>query len=242
MEKDMFKKSGGVLARAVLATLMALLVHISVIFCGNFLLTNAEGYDVYVLNEETNKQELYYTHYFADSAEDTKLAELDEAKTPYLKQEIRSQLNSVEKGVLAVISQLFCLGIIISFIYVYMWKIGNSDLNLVKFNRIKFDKFNGLKIGCLADIPFVLVYLMLVMGTVGILPGKVIIFYRAVYGFVFPLTSQIIGSSFLADELSVLKLLLLSLMVFIIPLICHFSYLIGYKDISIKNKIVYKEG
>ncbi len=242
MERNMLKKSGGVLARAVLASIMALLVHISIIFCGNFLLTNAEGYDVYVLNEETNKQELYYTHYFADSAEDTKIAELEANEIPYLKQEIRSQLNKVEKGILAIISQIFCLGIIISFIYVYIWKIGNNDLNLVKFDRIKFDKLKGLKIGLLATIPFAIVYLMLVLGAIGMLPGKVIIFYRAVYGFVFPLTSKIIGSSFLAEELSVLKLLLLALMVFIIPLICHFSYLIGYKDISIKNKIVYKEG
>lgn len=242
MEKTMLKKSGAVFARAIFATFMALLVHISVIFCGNFLLTNAEGYDVYVLNTETNKQELYYTHYYSDSAEDTKLAELEANETPFLKQEIRSQLNKVEKGVIAVISQVFCLGIIASFIYVYVWKIGNNDLNLVKFNRIEFDKFKGLKIGLLASVPFAATYLILLLGAIGILPGKVILIYRVIYGFVFPLTSQIIGSSFLANELSALKLILLALMMAIIPLICHISYLIGYKDISIKNKIVYKEG
>lgn len=242
MDKLLLKKSGGVLARAIFATFMALIVHISFIFIGEAALTHAVGYSVYILNEETNQQELLYTHYYADSEEDTRLAELDANETPYLKYKETTELSTLEKGIIATVSQLFCIGIIISFIYIFVWHIGNKDLNAVKFERMQFDKYKGLKIGLIASIPFDFVYLLLLLGALNILPGSIIFVYRLAFGFVYPITSLIIGSPLLANELSVVQLLLLSLMMLIIPLICHFSYIIGYKDISIKNKLVYKEG
>lgn len=142
-----------------------------------------------------------------------------------------------------VVALLFQLVLYITLIYSALWKVGNQDLNAVKFKRKEEDKFRGLKIGLIAAIPSLLSYvLLLAEKLVGFWSGYTAL-YRLGHLALYPLVVWGFGSN-VANTVAGVGwggLLLAGVPVLVLPITAFISYRIGYADILLGEKLVYKK-
>lgn len=142
-----------------------------------------------------------------------------------------------------VVALLFQLMLFFTLIYANIWKIGNQDLNAVKFKRKEEDKLRGLKIGLIAAIPSALSYvLLLVEKAVGFWSGYTAL-YRLGHLSLYPLITWAFGTNVSNTVAGVGwgGIALAAVPVVIMPLVAAVSYRIGYADILLGEKIVYKK-
>lgn len=143
------------------------------------------------------------------------------------------------------------MGLISVLIYFFIisgptWKLGNGDLNKVKYKKMEEDKLRGLKIGLIASIPIFVMNLLLLLAKAELFPN----FYVAYKLLNSPLFNilGIIDGTFLGVENTaylsyvswgsiIAECILTSV---ITPLFCHINYTLGYKDIILSDKIIYK--
>lgn len=238
---DSVVKSGfKIMFRCAVAVIMCFIVFASMFFICNYIFTNNIGYDVYVYNEDKQEFVKEYTHYYADSAVDEKLEELEKKEAVYRKLDVRSELVGFGYYATVVITQVFSLIILFSVVYVDMWKIGDRERNLSDFGHIVPDEYKGYKIGLFASIPFILMYLSLLLCKAGVLPGSFYSVYRVCNSHVFMLLTAILGAEPTLDGASWLGVIASSLFLVIIPIMCQIGYYFGAKGILIKEKLIYK--
>lgn len=197
--------------------------------------TDVIGYTVYGQKEGDESATQLYTYYYADG-EDTKVGEYVENGykiTNTIK--IRSDLKGTGKIVYTVGTQAIVLIILFAFIYSQLWKKGNKDFQNVKIGRVSEDKLRGLKIGLIASLPQLISFLCLMI------PNFKTAFYKIANYHFFITNDVIIGDIKLAADLDFTKYLLLFLPLLVVPIATTISYIIGYKDISVSEKIIYKK-
>ncbi len=136
-------------------------------------------------------------------------------------------------------SQLVLVGIFAVSIYVPFWEFGYNDRNYVNIGKKEKDVFQGTKIGFLIAIPhFISAFLMILV--------KLNIFKWLSYPF------AILNSYFyyIIDLMiskpdpvltSWLSIVIFIIMPLFIPLVSSIGYLLGFKDISLKEKLLYKK-
>lgn len=125
------------------------------------------------------------------------------------------------------------------------WKLGNDDLNKVKFNRRKEDLFRGFKIGMLTCVPMFLMAIALLLAKAELLPNFYII-YKILNGHMLAFINLIDGTfaGVLAAYLTEVpwsRLVFVCLLNFITPIICGINYFLGYKDLMMMDKLIYKK-
>ena len=124
----------------------------------------------------------------------------------------------------------------VSFIYNQLWQLGSRESNLVKFKSIKKDKLKGLKIGLIASIPSYIFFVF------AIINGKVnVALFAFLNAYLYDLISIIRGSVVTFGALAFWQVLLLGVILLIFPATAWGSYLLGYNQFSISEKIVYKK-
>ncbi len=196
------------------------------------------GYTAFGTTSDSSEVTELYTYYYEDG-EDTKKAEYTEQGYTVTERSLRSQMSSGGTAAFLIISQIFCLLILFSFIYPNIWHIGTKDSNLVRFKHKKEDKLKGLKIGLVAAAPFYL-FLILIAAAKFLMPSFPMVLYKflnsAFYSFI-----DIICGTATAGSLAPWRLALLFVLPLIIPLISGVAYLLGYKNISVGEKFVYKK-
>ncbi len=197
------------------------------------------GYDAYGRLTEDAKPEYLYTYHF-DEGEDSKVKEYEDKGYEVLKYSIRSDVDKGADITLSIVSQIFCLVILISFIYNDVWQSGNKDFEATRIHGKKFSKLKGLYIGIIANIPaFLLLTVSIVLksGATAKLPIAIYTYLNC-YAFeiIFAATN---GVMYWAD-VQWWQALVYYAMLLIVPLVCLVSYIIGYKDISIAEKLIYK--
>ena len=238
---DSVVKSGSkIMLKCVAAVVMCFIVFASMFLLCSYIFTNDIGYDVYVYNEEKEEFVLEYTYYYSDGAVDERLEELDNNEAVYRKLQVRSELEGFGYYLTVVITQLFSLIILFSLLYIDMWKIGDKERNLSEFGHIQADNLKGLKIGLFASIPFFLFYVLLILCKLGILPDGYYSAYRILNSHVFVLLTELLGAQPTLETTGWINLIASSLLLFIIPLMCHIGFYLGYKGILIKEKLIYK--
>lgn len=223
--------------RYIICAFVALFIFISVsvIAVGSF--TEVIGYEVY--SAENN--ELLYTHYLADG-EDAKAAEYEEQGIEILRANIRSEVTGTPKIVYFLIAQLLSGAITVAFIYKRMWSLGDGDANLVNFGHRQKDMLRGIKIGLIAIVPNFITWLLLVIAKLGVIGAGVMPIYRFANYQHFALISLIFGdSTTTVGDVSWVQIFL-GLSVFVaLPLIAQIGYTLGYKRISLKEKMIYQK-
>lgn len=197
------------------------------------------GYEVFGTKNDNDEPVSLYKYYNQQGAE---IVAKDFEKQGY---EIRkySFRSEVEKGAevaLSVISQLVCLFILISFIYNELWKLGNKDFEAIRLYGTPVNKLKGLYVGLVAIIPaFVFLTFALITknSIMAELPIALFTFSNCyAYEILFSATN---GAMFWADVQVWQAVIYYSVLIFI-PVISLVSYIIGAKDISISEKLIYK--
>ncbi len=142
------------------------------------------------------------------------------------------------------------IGILAVFAYMAItgaggWKLGQDDLNKVKFNRRSEDLFRGFKIGFIECIPLILLSIALILAKAEILPNFYVV-YKLLNGHMLIIINIIDGtfkgiSTAYLTQVSWGAIIGVSLLSFFPMIVSGVNYILGYKDIMIMDKLMYKK-
>ena len=161
--------------------------------------------------------------------------------TMLFKGAVGSKLSNSGMACFLIVSQIFAFCFTCGFIYPELWHRGTKDSNLVKFKHKREDKLKGFKIGVASTVPNYLFLIFLVVAKLGLFPKFPLALYKILNSSVYSFIEVIIGSAVAVSELTVLRLALLFILPLIIPAIAGVSYILGYKNISLSDKFIYKK-
>lgn len=130
-------------------------------------------------------------------------------------------------------------------IYACMWEIGHRDSNRIRFGHEELDKYRGVKIGLVANIPVWFMWAVLFAGKLGafdfneVVSGSVVVVYKLLNPQVWPLLNMM-SNTVDFNDITIMSLIILLLSVSIMPLISQLFYILGIKDIAPLQKLIYK--
>ncbi len=180
-----------------------------------------------------------YTHYF-ENGEDVKKAEYEKKGYNVVAHDITDALRGTPAIVSNTISQIISLVFFVIIVPYVLYKEGIADINRVSCGRVKEDKLKGFKAGIpLAAIQFVS-WILLILAKVGILQTGHI-FYKFINYHIYGIQQLILLNTNDPTKIPVWSLCVALLPVIITLFVCWLTYLLGYKDINIYDKLVYKK-
>lgn len=236
--KENFKLALKLYGKMILSTVMAFFIVLSISVVATEFMTEDTGYKAYGVKGESEEREFLY-EYSKSQGKDTERAKYEEQGYTIIEQNT-FVITKTGNAVFLTTVQIFSLMILISFLYSFIWNVGIKDNNLVKFGHKSEDKLRGVKIGLIASIPycvFVLVLFVLRFITSTNVSIALIEFINAHF---YSFTRLLLGQQAFLD-VSFIRMLGLLLLGCIVPIITGVSYLIGYKDISLSEKLLYKK-
>lgn len=223
--------------RYYISAIIAFFVYLSLVVVMTGAFTKVVGYTAYSAD---NNEVLY--HYYYEDGEDTQKDEYAKQGIEVSTVALRSTLSGKPKFFAVAIAQCVAAAITLAFIHNSMWKLGNTDANLVNFSHISEDRLRGVKIGAMASLPGVIAYLLAVLAKFKVIPYSFIAVYRFLNYQFFALGNVFFGSS-LTDYSNIGwgKLAGSACMLLILPLCAGIFYILGYKNISISENLIYKK-
>lgn len=232
------------LFRSVVVSFIAFLLYASFTIIVSGMTTKELGYTIMKSEDGENFEDIYTHYHSADcqdenGCDDPRYNEYAE-KTEYYKSPIRSAVSPAVSIATKWGSQIIALVILYGLIYALMWKAGDSNADIAELGNGKIDKVKGLKVGLIADLPYAVLYLGLVitqgLGILKSYPGIYKILTYFMFGFndtFMPVTEK--GMEITWPGLAVLWVVLIP-----IPLFTTVSYLIGQRHIVVKDRIIYQ--
>lgn len=138
-----------------------------------------------------------------------------------------------------ILSQLFMAIILISMPYSILWMQGDRDANKVQFGHMDKDLYRGLKVGAMAAIPSLLAYIVLLISRLfDVLPSYPFIF-RFLNASFLPIVNRTFVNVKTSADIPAISFLILFLFILVVPAVCTLAYYLGYRHISISEKIIY---
>ena len=202
--------------------------------------THNIGYKEYALikgeNGAEDTYELLGTYYF--ESDDEKIPNNTEDRKYESVRSERPKYSLVLEG---VISQTVMLVLYVSFVNTRISKVASRDRTGVMYQGQPESLFKGFVIGGIASIPAFIVYLLALF--LRLTGSKVyfLTFYRVANCAFLPLINAVLGNAQSMSSISVLESVLISFPIFVLPVISGISYMLKYKNIDIKEKIMYKK-
>ena len=238
--KRFFKYGLKLYGKMAVANIMCFIVLVSLTFLSTFIFTSEIGYKVSGVDSNGQIFDELYVHYYEDG-KDVKFEEYEVQGYELSKTGIRSSVSGGALTFLQIVSQITGLGLLISFIYPMFWDIGNKESNAVKFGRISEDKLCGLKAGLVAIIP-VSVALIFIIATKNTICSELsVTLFKFINSTYYGITDMLTGHVSLFKNATVSSLIIVLVLQLIIPVIAQVGYTLGYKDFSVKERLVYKE-
>lgn len=245
--KNGAKLSGGI----IIAVIISFFLCISINAICQAIFTKTIGYTAHVYTEDSDKLVDSWEYKYYDPDGDGKDNGTDEKKAKYEEENYIVQKTALVtklegKGMIVyvVVSQILCGILLISFASSNVYRQGFKDSNLVRIGHIKLDKLKGFKIGLVANIPFFVLFGLLVACGMGLSPNLRVTLYGYLNSCFYPIIYLISGCSnkIVASDLNALQYILLFLLQFVVPVISGIAYTMGFKGINLREKIVYKKG
>lgn len=140
------------------------------------------------------------------------------------------------KNAYNITSQIFMILLFSVMLYTVIWSCGDADRNLVHYGHIKRDKLKGLKTGLLAAIPAFLTWIIQCIYGFGVFNGNFASVYAVVNIPFKPYIDLVLGNGFAWYD----AFLLLIAPIGFIVLYCFAVYEIGYRQILVGEKLIYK--
>lgn len=126
---------------------------------------------------------------------------------------------------------------LISFASNISYKQGFKDKNLSKIGASKKDMLKGAKIGIIGNWPFIALLCFSIVTAAN--------FRTVLYAFLnshfYSIIMIIVGKAHTLSELGIMQYVLIALLQFIVPIISAVAYILGFKEINLAEKIVYKK-
>lgn len=239
--KEIVKNGALVWLRTVVVTVMCLIICISMSVIISAAFSEDLGYYAYGQKEDGKDAELLYEHYNADG-EDTEKAKYEADGYTVTTQKI-TRITDTGNAVFLTVSQLFCTLLTVAFVYPNLWHLGAKDSNLVKFKHKVSDPLKGLKIGLVGTLPSFLVFCGFFACKFAY-PKLPVALYRFVncynYSFVYLICGEGSNPQITVGELAIWRFILLAVILLIVPATACVAYLLGFKDISLGEKFIYK--
>jgi len=238
--KEIFKSGAGLFGKLIIVNIMCFFLVISLSVLCTAAFTENIGYIAYGTKEGSEESVELYKHYTADG-DDTQREKFEDEGYTITESNIRSEISSTGNKVFLIVTQVLCLMLLIAFIYPKFWNMGTRDSNLVHFKHKKEDKLKGLKAGSIAIIPPVLLLLFLAVTKSGLSASFPIVLYKFMNSSVYSLVHVAAGSATKFSELSIVAILIMFVLLLIIPATAYVAYMLGYKNISLGEKFIYKK-
>lgn len=231
---------------AFMACVLSLVIYISVLFVfrsiGNPVIVGYTEFEITLDNEGNATGEKSSTYYFKNGEEPI-IPESDE--THYYN---KIYTNDAFPEIL---SQILTCSVFTLMIYSVAWGYGDHRRNEVSFGKAKRDKLEGVKLGICSSVFSLLAFLLMLIAKL----GANFVFAMPVFGLVnscfLPLLNAfvynehgtygltaILGNT--PSDLSWLGLIVMLLPIIYKVLVCYAAYELGYKGISLKEKMIYK--
>lgn len=237
-EMSFSKLTSQCLIRTLLAAFLTLILFMSIISLVNGINYKSLGYDVVRIEDGETVYTYMYTGEEPDDWVDEKLNEYM-SKEGYYQQTIPNQLSESAKNTVAWVSQIISLVIWGAFIYIVNWNVGNADADKHELGNAPLDKLRGLKAGLIADIPFAVTYLILVIAKLFGGPHWAVSLFKIFNYNCFAFNNMIITNGL--GSISVSELICLVLVLVPLPAFAAFGYAMGVRHTILKEKIVYKD-
>ncbi|MEG1028339.1 MAG: hypothetical protein RSE07_06590, partial [Oscillospiraceae bacterium] len=123
--------------------------------------------------------------------------------------------------------------------YYNLWHLGFSDINKINFGHIKKDNFKGFKLAAIALIPSYLMGIGLILAKFNLFPN-IMVAFKFTNAHLWPLINLINPSAYMSD-ISVIQIIIIALLTIIPNIIFGFAYILGLKEISISQRLMYKK-
>ncbi len=235
----MLKLGAKLFLKYALCILMSFFIFMSCLFVFTTAFSVVTGYHVYSVNAETEKADTFLYTYYNENGEDLKYAEYEGQGLTLKKMEIR-ELSKKHTNVAFSVALLFTVPLTVGALYVTAHNMGSKDISRVHGGFMPEDKFKGVKIGLISAIPNLVIYVILLLSKMQVIKPNSLAFYSIMNSHLYGVTQFIYNGAKLATELGALQLILLFIPVLFVPLVAGVGYLLGYKEISITQKLVYK--
>lgn len=233
------KVSAKCFIKYAIGVFMSFFVVLSCVFIMTSVSGQTTGYDVYYINPETNKNEFLY-HYDISSGEDTKYAEYENSGYELIKSK-NVALSKSRRNLAYAIAIILSLSIVTVILYGSIWDFANKESSVVHKSIEYSNKFRGLKIGLIANIPVFVLYIVLLFCAMGIVSPN----YTSVYAFLnshlFGYLFWIFGDTVTNVSLNAVRLILAALPLVYLPLVCTVSYMLGHNDTRLFYRMMYKK-
>ncbi len=234
---SIWKSGWQVWLRLILASLLCFVVWLSIDAMAFNFVSDVTGYEIYAFDENGENPQLVTSHTYTEGEDRTAEIKLEE-------NQVMMKTRTVapgNKAVINVISSVFTWLIFGLFPYNMMWEKGDHDENFVHIGRIKQDTLFGLKAGLVATIPSAILYLLLILGKFGVFPPEILKWHRLINTAFIPYIDAVEMGANTAPELSFGSLLAVGATLLFVPLVCCVGYYLGFRHISIRERMVYKK-
>lgn len=238
--KEILKCSASLFGKLIIVNIMSFFLVISLSVLATAAFTQNIGYTAYGTLEGSSESVKLYDHYNADG-EDTLRADYEAKGYTVTESKLRSEISATGNIVFLAVSQLCCFMLLASFIYPKLWDMGTKDSNLVHFKHKNEDTLKGLKAGLIAIIPSAAVLLFLAFTSSGISSKLPTVLYKFANSSLYTAVHLIVGNATTFGELSPLSFVWLFLLLAVVPLISFAAYFLGYRNISLGEKFIYKK-
>lgn len=237
--KDIILKSLKLFLITFLSGIICFFVVTSISFIKVGLFSEKIGYDMYGATDEDPDMKHLYTYYFEDG-DDKKYDEYKDKGYTLSGVSIYSEVDRTANIALGVTSQAMCLIITALFIYNTMWKIGNRDKEIQKLHGGKATKLKGLYCGILVISPMLLLLTFAVITKNSICANVSTSLYAILNGYAFDIITTVSKNSKVFADTGILQILTFYGLLLIFPIVSTMAYIIGFKDIIIMEKLIYK--
>ncbi len=237
MNHPLFRTSVKVWLRLLIASVMCTVMWLSFSVFSLSIFGQVTGYQVYSYDENGENPVLSESHVYAPDEDRSQEIELDDNQQIVYTREIPRGYD-IATNILSGLLSLVIFGL---FPYNTLWEMGSRDNNYVQLGRVDEDKLFGLKVGTITSIPSIILYFLLVLGKFGIVPNSIIAFHRLLNAAFIPYIDAVEMGAKAATELSIGSVVALGATCLFIPIVCWLAYYLGYRQISLREKMVYKK-
>ncbi|MBE6729499.1 MAG: hypothetical protein E7568_04635 [Ruminococcaceae bacterium] len=235
----MFKRGAKLFFKFAIGILMCLFVYFSFIFAFNAAFSDVTGYNIYHHNSETSREEIVCIHNAEDTNPDgCKCSEYDGEKLNKIN---ITALSKEKENIAIALAQFFSIVLITAVIYGSVWEMGNKDFSAVRLGKISSSKSKGVAIGAIAATPSIVIYLLLVLSWAKILNPHFLNTFRLLNSHFHGYLTFIYSSAKIATDLTIAQILLCAVPAIYLVLVSAVAYLLGFKDIKLFEKAIYKK-
>ncbi|MBR4973377.1 MAG: hypothetical protein IKY45_02800 [Clostridia bacterium] len=238
--KEILKTGLKIYGKTVVASIMSFFIVISMSTITTAFFSENIGYKAYGTTSESSEYTELYTYYFEDG-EDTQKTEFEQQGYTLKLSDIRSGFSKSGNLFYLISSQIFCLSIVATLIYGTTWTLGIKDNNMVRIGQKTEDILKGFKAGLISIIPccILIVCLMILKNSAAAkFPSALLKLVTTPF---YSFSELIIGSAATLKDLSVIRFVGLCFLQFLIPVISGVAYYLGYRDISLGERFIYKK-